>query len=485
MDPNQDLDYGALIEQVSRVAAGLAERGLGEGDRVALLLPNSVDFVVAALACLWRGAVFVPLAVTDPELRLTQIVSDSLPALVITGDERTDAVATRTSLAGVDLVAFSAMGSAASPRVAPVAVAPRAAYIIYTSGTSGTPKGVQIGSVAFTHVVAAIVEAFGFTGDTRTLCVSPFHFDGSYANLFPTLFAGGSLVIWPRDALLFPRTFVNLVEREGVTFSGFTASYFRLLLSSAELSRLAHSRLSIIAIGGEAFSATDLRSWWEVLPSVRAFNRYGPTETAITVTNTELTPALIADGAVPIGAPNPGVDFHLVDDAGRLIDEPGRVGELFVGGAQLMDGYWAAPDLSREVLREDIVPGEVVYRTGDLVYRRADGLYVYVGRADRVVKRGGVRVSLVEMSDVLQEVEGVSAVACTTYDNDGSLDIVAFVVADEGLTVVDIRRAALRRLPETMLPGRIELVDALPLNRSNKLDERLLLERAGLRPFTP
>jgi D-alanine--poly(phosphoribitol) ligase subunit 1 len=226
-----------------------------------------------------------------------------------------------------------------------------------------------------------------------------------------------------------------------------------------------------------------VRALWSLAPKIRVFNRYGPTETTIVVTHVHLTPETTADGTVPIGNPHPSVSFHLIDDDRRVIEESDSVGELYIGGVQLMTGYWGAPALTEEVLRTDIVPGETVYRTGDLIYRNKSGSYVFVDRADQVINRNGIRISLIELNEAIRDVSNVSAVACVTFDDDGELGIVAFVVAGETVSVLDLRQGAQERIPEAMLPNRFELVQALPLNRSNKLDDRLLLSQAGLHPL--
>jgi D-alanine--poly(phosphoribitol) ligase subunit 1 len=488
-DLDRALTYAELRDEIARIGTGLAARGVREGDRVALLLPNAVEFVVAALASLWIGAIFVPLSVTDPEARLETIVTDCDPALVVTLDPLVDEPP-GTQLVGqslVDrypLVAISTLRSDGPDLCPPIAAAPRVSYAIYTSGTTGTPKGVLIGSAAFSAAVAATSDALGLSRDTRTLCVSPFYFDGSFGTLFPTLFSGGSVVIRPREALLFPRTFFNAVTKEGITYTGFSPSYLRLLLASPQLEKLADSSLDVIALGGEASSLADIRALWSAAPRLRVFNRYGPTETTIAVTHVLLTPEMLADETVPIGRPHPGVSFSLVDDQGAVILEADQTGELYIGGSQVMDGYWGAPELSQSVLRTDIVPGVTVYRTGDLVYRDGAGNYVYVDRADRVIKRSGVRISLIELSEAMRSLAGVAAAACVTFDAEGELGIVAFVVTDdESIGSLALLRTARERLPDTMLPNRIELVDELPLTQSSKLDERRLLSDAGLLPL--
>ena len=486
-DSDRALDYGSLVDEVARCAAGLTRQGVHRGDRVALHLPNSADFVVAALAALWAGVTFVPLAVTDPEARLAGIIADCAPAMVITNgaDERRTVPGGGTSgppwVQLTDLAATGDGVEAPGPR----ADADRVAYAIYTSGTTGTPKGVQIGNGAFVAAVRSTAQALDLDSGTRALCVSPFHFDGSFATLFPTLFVGGSLVIRPRESLLFPRTFFNTVLREAITLTGFSPSYLKLLLASGQMDKLRGSTLRRLAVGGEASSAADIEALWEAVPGLRVFNRYGPTETTIAVTNVELTPELLGPGTVPIGRPHPGVTFHLVDEDGTLIDGAGRAGELYIGGAQLMTGYWGAPELTAEVMVRDVVPGTLVYRTGDLVHRDGHGNYVYVDRVDRVVKRHGVRISLLELSDVVQALDGASAAASVLFDDDGDVGIATFVVTDGSVSTLEIRTQARAHLPDTMIPDRIELVDELPLTRSGKLDERRLLGDLGLSPPRP
>ncbi len=480
-DPTRDLTYAQLEREVRDLAAGLEGRGVGEGDRVAIHLPNSVDFLVVALACGWVGAAFVPLAVTDPEARLSVILDDCGPALVVTSEAESDAAPLPDGLVRHRPVTISAVKVAEGRPHPHEGEADRPAYAIYTSGTTGTPKGVLIGTAAFVAAVRSTIDALGLDADTRTLCVSPFHFDGSFATLFPTVAAGGSVVILPRESLLFARTFFNAVTREEITYTGFSPSYLRILLADPKRSKLAGTSLRIIALGGEASSPADVASLWEVAPDIRVFNRYGPTETTIAVTHIELDADMIGRHHIPIGTPHPGVTFHLVDDEGRLVTEVGPTGELYVGGAQLMSGYWRAPELTAGVLRTDVVPGRTVYRTGDLVARDEAGNYVYVDRADRVIKRSGVRISLIEVGETLRRVGGVSAATAAAFDDDGRLGIVAFVVS-ASIGPVDVKRRATTLLPDTMVPDRILIVDELPITASSKVDERRLLAGAGLRP---
>jgi len=479
-DLEKELSYAQLIDEVARFAGALRARGVNVGDRVALLIPNSVDFIIVALACQWTGAIFVPLAVTDPTPRLETVVADCLPLLVVNLVKSGSGGA--AFLGNSPVVPIDTLRTESHAPEAEIDAADLAAYLIYTSGTTGTPKGVQISNAAFAAAVESTASALGLSPATKTLCVSPFHFDGSYANLFPTLVSGGTVVMRPRDALLYPQTFFKTVEAEGITYSGFTPSYLRLLLASRRMAQLNDSTLKMIALGGEATSTADLRALWSKAPAVRVFNRYGPTETTIAATNMELTPTMLENGAVPIGRPHPGVSFVLVDHEGRVIEDALRKGELYIGGVQLMDGYWAAPLVTSEVMRSDIVAGVNLYRTGDVAYRDQFENYVYVGRNDRVVKRSGVRISLDELSESMSKIEHVDSAACLLFDREDGPGIVAFVTTETKLSDVELRRAARQFIPENMLPDRIEIVDTMPLNRSNQLDEKTLLSMAGLEP---
>ena len=492
-DPTRALTYGQLRDEVGALAAGMAARGVGPADRVALHLTNSVDFVVAALAAASVGALFIPLPVTDPLRRLEAILADCSPDLVVTADpgpsggQPPPATALPARIPQVALGALRA--EPGSPDVGPLEW-DRPIYAIYTSGTTSAPKGVVIGQRSFLAALDDAIDACGFDGDTRALSVSAVHFDGSFATVFTTLVAGGSLVFVPRDALLFPRTFINAVEREAITHTGFSPTYLRLLLTDPRLSRLARSTLSMVAVGGEACSGADVAALVQLVPQVRVFNRYGPTEATITVTHHRVSAQDMQRAVVPIGRPHDGVTFRLLDEHGQLIEGTDTVGELYIGGDQLMDGYLGAPELTAEVLRDDFVEWERLYRTGDLVYREAGGDYCYVDRVDRVMKRSGIRISLVELTHALRTVPGVRAATCTAYaPADGDVGIVGFVVLDDtsapapgtgGRETRWIDEAMRQVLPATMLPDRIEIVEDLPMTSSGKVDERALLASAGL-----
>ncbi len=473
-DLNRRLTYGELHSEVRAVAGHLCDAGVEEGDRVALGMGNSVDFVVAALACAWVGAIFVPIASGDPPARLRLVLESCEPRAVLSPP---DVLGPGAFLR----ITMDDARRSSRPCPPPLPARDRPAYCIYTSGTTGSPKGVVTGQAAFAAATSLVIDAMGIHEATRALCVSPVHFVGSFATVFPIIAAGGTLVIPPRDQLFLPRMFFRVLASEEITHTSFSPTYLRLLLGSAQVEQLAASSLVTMGLGGESLTVGDLRSLFRAAPDLAVFNRYGQTETTGIVTAWPVHPeSLSGNGSVPIGRPSKGNSFLIVGDDGCVIDAAGEVGELYVGGRQLMAGYWRDPELTAAVLRDDVVAGATLYRTGDLVYRDDAGVYFLVGRRDRMVKRSGVRIFLSEVAAALCDLEPVSAAVCTPYDDDGQLAIAAFVTTRGHASGRDIRLAASAVLPATMLPDRVEIVDVLPMTSGSKVDERVLLAGAGL-----
>ena len=474
-DDSESFNYAQLAERVASVAAGLAALGVVPGDRVALHLGNSAAFVTSALGCLWAGVPFVPLAPDSPPARLDRQLQDCEPALVVASDRDEPSLPSRIC----PIVTVEEM--LAGPRIAPPRCDDpgRDAYLIYTSGTSGVPKGVTITERALHRSVATTTQILGLDGSTRGLAVSGFHFDGSYGLVFPTLLAGGALLVPRRESILFLRRFYQLVSEEQITLTSFSPSYLRLVVSSRHVAKLAGSKLNTVMLGGEQCVAEDVAKLWEVVPAARVFNRYGPTEATIAVTTYEVTRDDVATGRVPLGGPHPGVEFFIVSDNGVLVEGSDEEGELYIAGEQLMRGYWGDEELSRQVLREDIVPDQVLYKTGDLVCRDRRGRYFYLGRLDDVVKRNGIRISLTEIAQAFRRMDGVTGAFCAFIDKGGSAGIAAFVETSRDLDVAELLGGASRQLPPGALPDEVLVVNSLPMTAQGKVDRRRLLADSG------
>jgi len=463
-DCDGTLGWDEFAARISAFAGGLRALGVADGDRVGLLLGNSTDFAVAAYGCLVSGAAFVPLPVADPPPRLRRMVADSRPVLV---------VARRDLLDGVAEVSFAACGVAdveatggSLPLRSPDPK--QLAYIVYTSGSTAAPKGVAIRYESLVNLTDATVDVFGLDSTTRALCVSPFHFDGAFGTLFSVPAAGGMIVILG-NAVPLPADLVRAVLEHRITHTSFSPSLLRVLVASRHLGKLGTSSLRTVGIGGEDCASEDVRALKEAVPALRLFNRYGPTETTVVVSSFEVTERTLESGTkLPIGRPHRGVSFHLVGSEAAELTGSGVVGELHVGGIQVMEGYWGAPGQSAAALRTDIVPGATVYRTGDLAERDEAGRYVFRGRVDEVLKRGGNRVGAPEVEVALRGLPSVREAACAVVEVDGRRRLVGFVAAK--VSVAQLRGELLAVVPPYMCPDRFYFVDGLPLTPAGKVD---------------
>jgi D-alanine--poly(phosphoribitol) ligase subunit 1 len=472
--------YAELAARAGQLAAGLDALGAGPGERVALHLGNSAAFVTLALGCLWSGAAFVPLPTDSPPARLARMLADCRPAVVVARDRSGLGPMTEARVVTVDDLLLAASGSGWPPRSLDTG---RDAYLIYTSGTTGVAKGVVIPERALRTSVGHTVELLGLDESTRSLVVSAFHFDGAYGVVFPTLVAGGSLTVPPREDMLFLGPFFDRVRRHQITFTSCSPSYFRLLVSSRHLSKLHGTSLSTLLLGGEQCSVPDIRKLKAVTLNTRVYNRYGPTEATIAVTTHEVTTEDLESGWVPLGRPHEGVEFFLVGADRELISNAGEDGELYIAGEQLMSRYWGDNEATRRVLRSDVVPGKVLYKTGDLVRQNHRGDYLYRGRLDDVIKRNGVRLSLTEICHAIQQAKGVRGATCVLMDLGGRAGIAAFVEAGPEVTGLGLLEVARQLLPANALPDEVFVVSTFPLTGQGKLDHRRLLSEAGRRPW--
>ncbi|WPO71706.1 amino acid adenylation domain-containing protein [Streptomyces sp. KN37] len=476
-DAGTSLSYAQLLARVETSAGYLVRAGVTPGDRVGIHLPNSAEYIVAILACMTVGAVFVPIPYGDPEERIRGIAGDCDVTLTVVPTGHAVSEAARRALRPVGVGELADAEDTGDVENTEGYRGDRdgedIVYLVYTSGTTGRPKGVMVRRAGLRNFVANTVEVFELTRKTRALCVSPFHFDGAFGSIFSVLSVGGSLVVAGHGPLL-PGDFFRLLLSEGITHTSFSPSLLRLLTSGRDLPRLAESRLRTVGLGGEDCTPQQIAKLLEHRPGLRVFNRYGPTETTVVVATHLITREWCASGRkIPLGAPDHGVGFHLVDAEGNLVTEPDTPGELCVSGVQVMAGYWGAPEVTRQVLRDDLVPGTTVYRTGDLVRRTPDGLYVYLDRADNVVKRNGNRISMTEVTAALLDVPGVEDAVALVDRPDGRTLIRAFVVAP-GLDAAPVRKELLLRVPTYMSPDSLHVVAELPRLSGGKPDARRL-----------
>ncbi|MGW9434208.1 non-ribosomal peptide synthetase, partial [Streptomyces decoyicus] len=471
------LTYAELDERANRLARLLIARGARPEQLVALALPRSADMVVALLGVLKSGAAYLPLDPGHPEDRIAFTLADAAPGLVITATES----AAVTAGAGIPQLVLDAADTqealAAQPAAAPAGpgVLPsHPAYAIYTSGSTGTPKGVLVEHGALVNHMSWMADAFPLGAQDTVLARTALTFDASVWEIWLPLLTGATLCVAPESLSREPERLLAYIRQHGVTVAQFVPSLLAVVAGAVRDDEALPLRR--IFVGGEplapALAARTAESW-----GVSVTNLYGPTESTVQITTHTFDPD--ADtGAVPVGRPVWNTRIHVLDSALKPVPV-GVPGELYVAGDQLARGYLRRTDLTagRFVADPFGAPGTRMYRTGDVVKRRADGLLEFAGRADDQVKIRGLRIEPGEIEAVVGSHPLVrQAAVVVREDRPGDQRIVAYVVPaeDAGTAPAGLREHAARTLPDYMVPAAFVPLDALPLTPNGKLDRRAL-----------
>ncbi|MFT4199145.1 amino acid adenylation domain-containing protein, partial [Gordonia sp. (in: high G+C Gram-positive bacteria)] len=473
------LTYAELDARSSAVASGLAAAGVRPGDLVGLATARSTDLVSAILGVLKAGAAYLPLDLTNPVDRLEYILRDAGVRVVVvdptTADHElwaADGLAART--VDVDALIVEFTGTPA-PVVDP---APGSrAYVIYTSGSTGKPKGVEVTHGDVTALMAACAEDFDFHSDDVWTLFHSYAFDFAVWEMWGPLRSGATVVIVDRDLARDMPAFLDLVVDEGVTILSLTPSAFYQFIDA----RAAADRepaLRYLVFGGEELRFEQVRRWFDENPDdpARLVNMYGITETTVHVTFRPIDRAT-ASAADPsfIGRPLSSLAVHVLDDRLRPVPE-GVVGEMYVAGVQLAQGYLNQPGLTatRFVANPFAADGSRLYRTGDLARRRGDDVE-YLGRADGQVQLRGFRIEYGEVEAALLGVPGVRGAAANVVTDPHRGDLlIGYITSDGDLDPQEVREAAAASVPRYMVPDLVMTVDRLPLTANGKLDRKAL-----------
>ncbi|MDT0541515.1 non-ribosomal peptide synthetase [Streptomyces lonegramiae] len=471
------LTYRELDGRVGRLAAALLARGAGLETVVGIALPRVTDLVVAALAVVRAGAAYLPLDPDHPVDRIRYMLEDARPLLVIT-DAATSAELPDTDVprllvdemdeldetGGLDRPA-EAVGTALAE---PARLLPdHAAYLIYTSGSTGRPKGVAVPHGALRNLLADMRGRLAVAAGERFLATTTFGFDMANLELFVPLLTGSEVVLADRTAVRDAQALAALITAERIDVMQATPSLWQALLD-ADAEALHGLR---VITGGEAISEPLAAGLAAAARSV--LNVYGPTETTIWSTSSELDPERA--GAPAIGLPIANTRVYLLDSALRPV--PDRVlGELYIAGDGLARGYHGRPGLTADRFVADPFgsPGSRMYRTGDLVRWGHDGRLEYVGRSDHQVKIRGFRIELGEVEAALRALPGVRD-ALVTVDGERSR-LFGYVVSEPGAEpeAAQLRAQLAAWLPEYLRPSALAVLDAWPLTPNGKVDRSAL-----------
>ncbi|WEL58164.1 non-ribosomal peptide synthase/polyketide synthase [Pseudomonas kermanshahensis] len=459
--------YEQLEEHANRLAHHLLALGVRPGDRVALLLPRSIELLAAQLAASKCAAVFVPLDSNAPAERQAFMIEDSQARVLLTfSSEQRVGNALRVELDRLDLTGYAQQ----SPGLA--VAAESAAYIMYTSGSTGTPKGVQVPHRAIVRLV--INNGFAeFTCQDRVAFASNPAFDASTLEVWAPLLNGGTVVVIDQDQVLSRQALREVLLAQRVSVLWLTAGLFHQF---ADDLLPAFAKLRYLMVGGDVLDPAIVgRVLREGAPQ-HLLNGYGPTE-ATTFSTTHLI-ATVGEGSIPIGRPIGNARCYVLDARQQPLPV-GAVGELYIGGAGVALGYLGQPALTAERFLEDPFsrePGARMYRSGDLACWQADGTLRYLGRADQQIKLRGFRIELGEIEARLGACAGVRDTAVVVREDvPGDKRLVAYFTANNPAPgIAELHQQLQGQLPDYMLPAAYVCLDALPLTANGKLDRRAL-----------
>lgn len=503
---DHSLAYGPLLELSASLAATLIELGLRPGERVGLLQPRAASALVSMYGTLLASGVYVPLDLDAPDARHARILADceisyllvapgsverglalaaacgSVRKVLEVGDDRAlpgtgiggSAIPVGSSGAGpVDWAAIRQMPGRLDRVRQPSEC--HLAYILYTSGSTGAPKGVAISHRNALSFVEWGADTFAVQARDRLVNTASLQFDLSVFDIYVAAAAGAALLPVPKQTALFPSAFAQWMADRQATMVYAVPSLLARLAERGNLGAKDLGALRTVLFAGEVFPARPLAQLVSLLPGASFYNLYGPTETNV-ITFHQITAADLATGRPPpIGRPCANCEVMLLDESGREVTRPGEEGEVIARGPTVAMRYWNEEARGLRLRAASEVP---MYRTGDYAVWDAAGQLVFHGRRDHMVKCHGYRIELGEVEAALTSHPAVlEATVVAVPDDKIGNRLLAFVIPATDGTAVALKEHCASRLPPYMCPASIELVDSLPRGLTGKVDRNALLTR--------
>jgi amino acid adenylation domain-containing protein len=496
MAEGPSITYAELDALSSRVRDRLWQLGVRPGDRVGLRLHKSIDGIITIFGVLKAGAAYVPVDAESPAARGAYILNNCQVKVVVTETtlrgplmEELQQLGASPAVLAVEADTHVSMRSlldtldagAAAPRVDSVSSGPGdIAYILYTSGSTGNPKGVVLSHENAASFIDWCSETFEPRQTDTFSSHAPFHFDLSILDIYVPLKHGARLALFGEALGKDPMKLASAISSEKISVWYSTPSILNFLATYGKLDRYDYSSLRIVHFAGEVFPIPQFTAVRAIWKAPRFFNLYGPTETNVcTFYEVPADDSWTAMSTFPIGKicePNRG---WVVDENTQTVKR-GEPGELLVSGPNVMQGYWNLDEQNQRVFVTDEA-GRRWYRTGDIVTEDDRAEYRYLGRRDRMVKRRGYRVELGEIEAALARHPQIKEAAVVAVpDKDSGVKIAAFVSCQDGapLTIIGLKKLSSESLPPYMIPDAFKVVSALPRTSTNKVDLQALKAQA-------
>jgi amino acid adenylation domain-containing protein len=472
----QQLTYSQLNEKANKLANCLLRKGVQPEQLIPVCLERSLEMIIAILGVLKSGAAYVPVDPVYPVQRIKYIIEDTDATIVLTTEVFKELF---ENIGNIQLIALdedaAAIDAYAATQPQVVLLPHHLAYVIYTSGSTGTPKGVMNEHAPVANRLLWGHEYFGMNESDAVLQKTTFCFDVSVWELFWPLMAGARLVFARPGGQLDNDYMQQLVHQQQITIIHFVPSMLEVFLTAVNKNRCAS--LKRVFCSGEALKHSQVKMFREHFPNIPLHNLYGPTEAAIEVSCWTAPQHFGDDEKVTIGKPIANAKLYLLDKDGNLVP-PGLAGELHIGGVPVARGYLNLPGQTAEKFIKDPFANEQsarLYKTGDWCRWLPDGSIEYLYRLDDQVKVRGYRIELGEIERVLQSFNDIrQAVVIAVDDRQGDRQLIAYVTAEATIDVQNVQDFVRQRLPLYMVPAQVNVLEAIPLNASGKVDRKKL-----------
>lgn len=494
---DNSLSYRKLNDLSTAISRDLSLVITTPNEAIVVFIDKSFSAIITIFGILKAGACYIPIDVELPEEKILYIIEKSKTKIIITTSEnynKLENISLPKSIRVLEIaltsefdislntlnsheelnpgLMFSESGVVRSPN--------DLAYIIFTSGSTGNPKAVMISHRSVVAFIPTMNKITKYDEDTRFLNVNPFHFDASIADIYCTLAAKGTVILFKK--LVLPSDIVKHLEYYKVTDTLLQSALLKILAS--RYSNLEHSQLKCLKTiwyGGEGCPIKYLKIIKQSIPQITFIHGYGPTETTHTATYMKFSelPETMED-FMPIGKPLDTIIAYALNEQGQVI-EGDETGELYIGGVQLMSGYFNDPDRTAEVLTKNLFnPDTLAYKTGDVVKLDSQGNYIFISRTDDLIKIDGILVSTIEIQNTLlshPRIKDVIIVKKADYFHNNKL-CAAIVKSDEGVKREDVLQFLKYRLPKYMIPEEILFFEefTLPRNTNGKINKKMLIE---------
>ena len=471
---SEGLTFAEVYHDSRAIGSYLNSKGY-YGEPVVVFMKKHPKAIAAFYGCVYGGNYYVPIDEEMPRFRI-DLIFDNLKPKVMICDESTQEMAKTFDFDGelliYDEVSQSPINEDALAQIRDKQLDTDPIYIVFTSGSTGVPKGVVACHRSVIDYIENLSEVLEFNEDTRFANQTPLYFDACLKELYPTLKFGASTVIVPKSLFMFPVKLVEFLNEHKINTVCWVVSALTMISSFKTFDKVVPEYLHTVAFGSEVFPIKQFKIWKETLPNAKFTNLYGPTETTGMCCYYKVNRDFELDEVMPVGRPFHNTEIILLNDENKRAAQ-GEVGEICVRGTSLTLGYYHNFEKTNEVFVQnplnDRYP-ELIYRTGDLGKFNEFGELVFVSRKDYQIKHMGHRIELGEIEVNVNMMEGIST-SCCVYDKEKE-KIVLYYVGD--LEVKDVVSILKDKLPRYMIPNKVERLDQMPLTANGKIDRVFL-----------